>query len=66
PTGAIVHVAWDFGDGTTCPGMEGLCGGDRLRPLHCYAQPGSYIVTLVLIDEEGAVGRFSRSVAVLR
>jgi len=66
PTGTIVHVAWDFGDGTTCPGTEGSCGGDRLRPIHCYARPGSYIVTLILIDEEGAAGRFSRSIVVLR
>jgi PKD repeat protein len=66
PTGTIVHVAWDFGDGTTCPGTEGSCGGDRWRPIHCYARPGSYIVTLILIDEEGAAGRFSRSIAVLR
>ncbi len=65
PTGAIVHVAWDFGDGTTCPGVEGACGEDRLRPIHCYALPGSYIVTLILLDEEGAIGRFSRQIVVL-
>ncbi|MCX6094582.1 MAG: PKD domain-containing protein [Candidatus Bipolaricaulota bacterium] len=65
PTGAIVHVAWDFGDGTTCPGTEGSSGGDRLRPVHCYALPGPYIVTLILLDEEGAIGRFSRQIVVL-
>ncbi|MEN6368102.1 MAG: PKD domain-containing protein [Thermotogota bacterium] len=65
PTGTIVHVAWDFGDGTTCPGTEGACREDRLHPVHCYAMPGSYIVTLILLDEEGAIGRFSRQIVVL-
>ena len=66
PTGSVVHVAWDFGDGTTCPGSAGACGtAGALRPIHCYAAPGSYIVTLIILDEEGAIGRSQREILLL-
>ncbi len=65
PTGEIVHVAWDFGDGTSCPGTPGGCGGgDRWAPDHCYAGPGTYVVTLVVIDEEGALTRSTKSISI--
>ncbi|MDD5219287.1 MAG: PKD domain-containing protein, partial [Candidatus Bipolaricaulis sp.] len=66
PTGVIVHVAWDFGDGTSCPGGENTCGSaDRWRPVHCYAAPGSYTITLILLDEEGAIARLTRQIVIL-
>lgn len=65
PTGAIIHVAWDFGDGTSCPGLPGCCGdGDIHSPTHIYNVPGLYTVTLIVIDEEGALSSISRTLRV--
>jgi DNA-binding beta-propeller fold protein YncE len=47
PDGAIVRYDWNFGDGTLLPD-----GGPA--PLHVYARPGTYTVTLVVTDNEGA------------
>jgi len=56
PTGEIVHVAWDFGDGTFCPGsVDGCDGGDVYNPVHTYAVAGAYTVRLVVIDDDGAL-----------
>jgi len=65
PTGRIVHIAWDFGDGTACPEDLSSCGsGNRTAPVHEYANPGTYFVTLVVIDNEGAIGESTRSVTI--
>ncbi len=45
--GSVVRYDWDFGDGTTA-----LDAGPT--PTHTYTQPGTYIVTLVVTDNEGA------------
>jgi DNA-binding beta-propeller fold protein YncE len=45
--GTIVRYDWDFGDGTLR-----LDGGPS--PQHVYTQPGTYTVTLVVTDNEGA------------
>jgi 6-phosphogluconolactonase (cycloisomerase 2 family) len=45
--GTIVRYDWDFGDGTSAPD-----GGPT--PTHVYNEPGTYIVTLVVTDNEGA------------
>jgi DNA-binding beta-propeller fold protein YncE len=47
PDGTIVRYDWDFGDGTLLPD-----GGPS--PQHVYTQPGTYTVTLVVTDNEGA------------
>ena len=47
PDGTIVRYAWDFGDGTLVPD-----GGPS--PQHVYTRPGTYTVTLVVTDNEGA------------
>jgi PKD repeat protein len=65
PTGEILHVAWDFGDGTSCPGAPAGCGGgDRWVPGHCYSKPGTFSVTLVVIDEQGALARSVKSILI--
>ena len=65
PTGEILHVAWDFGDGTSCPGApDGCGGGDRWAPGHCYSEPGTYSVALVVIDEQGALARSMKSILI--
>jgi len=65
PTGRIVHVAWDFGDGTNCPGSAAGCPDtERWMPEHCYSGPGTYIVTLVVIDEHGAIARIQKTILI--
>ena len=48
PDGAIVHYAWDFGDGT--PGQDGA----EATVCHVYAADGVYRATLTVTDNEGA------------
>jgi len=65
PTGRIVHVAWDFGDGTNCPGTAAGCSDtERWTPEHCYSVPGTYIVTLVVIDEQGAMSSTQKTILI--
>ena len=67
PTGRIVHISWDFGDGTHCPGRSADCGeGGLLNPTHIYHTSGVYTITLVVIDEEGALGRISQTITVTK
>ena len=47
PDGAIVRYDWDFGDGTVLRD-----GGPS--PQHVFTAPGTYTVTLVVTDNEGA------------
>ena len=64
-TGRIVHISWDFGDGEHCPGRSADCGeGNLLNPTHVYPTAGIYTITLVVIDEEGALGRISKTITV--
>ena len=65
PNGRIVHVAWNFGDGTTCPGSSAGCSdSERWMPEHCYSDPGTYIVTLVVIDEQGAMSSAQKTILI--
>ena len=65
PTGRIVHVAWSFGDGTHCPGSSAGCSDtERWTPEHCYSEPGTYIVTLVVIDEHGAMSSTQKTILI--
>ena len=45
PDGAIASYAWNFGDGTT---------STEAKPVHTYAAPGSYSVSLTVTDNRGA------------
>jgi len=47
PDGSIVSYFWDFGDGTT---------GSGVAPTHDYSGPGSFNVTLIVTDNQGAEG----------
>jgi 6-phosphogluconolactonase (cycloisomerase 2 family) len=47
PDGSIVRYDWDFGDGT-------LLRDGGPTPAHVYSRPGTYTVTLVVTDNEGA------------
>ncbi|MEM8730649.1 MAG: PKD domain-containing protein [Pseudomonadota bacterium] len=42
PDGAITAYAWDFGDGSSASGVVGT---------HVFAEPGSYDVRLVVVDD---------------
>jgi DNA-binding beta-propeller fold protein YncE len=46
PDGAVTRYDWNFGDGKT------LADGGA-SPVHAYASPGSYDVTLAVTDNEG-------------
>jgi hypothetical protein len=45
PDGTVASYAWDFGDGTT---------GTGVAPAHTYAVDGTYTVSLVVTDNQGA------------
>ncbi len=65
PSGRIVYFGWNFGDGTSCPGATSGCDGAvSLKPVHCYSAPGTYIVTLVVIDEQGALSRVHKTIRI--
>ena len=63
PTGQIVHVAWDFGDGTFCPG-DGCGEGDIHTPIHIYTAPGTYTVRLSVIDDDGDRSWITRTLTI--
>jgi PKD repeat protein len=54
--GAIVGYSWDFGDGTTATGIS---------VQHAFSQNGTYTVTLVVTDDDGATDSTSATETVL-
>lgn len=50
PDGQIATYAWDFGDG-------GRLEGAQTTRKHRYKKPGTYLVTLVVTDDEGCSSR---------
>jgi PKD repeat protein len=54
PDGMIASYAWTFGDGGTATGA---------KPSHTYATSGTYTVTLVVTDNQGATGTTSTAVS---
>jgi hypothetical protein len=55
PDGTVVSYAWDFGDGS----VSGL-----KNPIHRYASPGSYVITLRIMDNAGAPSTRTQAVSV--
>ncbi len=53
PDGTIAEYRWDFGDGGT---------GTGVRTRHTFQLPGSYLVTLTAIDNEGRQATLTRTV----
>jgi PKD repeat protein len=57
PNGSISDWVWDFGDGS------GTQTGTEVQ--HSYETPGTYTVTLIALDDEGAAGSATTQVQVL-
>ncbi len=57
PGVAVASYGWDFGDGAT---------GTGVNPTHDYADPGSYVVKLTVVDSRGVSGSVTHSVTVTR
>lgn len=55
PDGRIVDWHWDFGDGAT---------GRGEYVDHAFSTPGSYVVTLTVVDNANAIARTSQTVRV--
>ena len=55
PDGKIVGYRWDFGDGKT---------GSGEKSTHIYFSPGSYFVTLTVIDDDGLKDSITKRVDV--
>lgn len=55
PDGSVASYQWDFGDGGTATGATAS---------RTYAAPGTYPVTLVVTDNDGASSELTRSVTV--
>ena len=65
PHGWIAHLAWDFGDGSSCPGRSPGCeAADRWTIEHCYSTPGTYTVTLFVVDEKGALSTARKTISI--
>jgi chitodextrinase len=56
PDGTIVSYQWDFGDGATGVGEN---------PVHAYQSPGTYTVTLTVIDSTGNTVTISKVVTIV-
>lgn len=53
PDGSIFSYTWDYGDGTTATGA---------KPVHSYANPGTYTVSLTVLDNLGLSGITQQSI----
>lgn len=60
PNGSIVHVAWDFGDGSYRAGSPSEDGVYA----HTYMAMGTYTVTLYVIDDDGGMSSVQQRIFV--
>ena len=51
----IIGYQWDFGDNTT---------DTSTNPIHLYSSPGTYVVTLIVITQQGCVDTISNTVTI--
>ncbi|MEC9283760.1 MAG: S8 family serine peptidase [Bdellovibrionota bacterium] len=51
--GYVLGVVIDYGDGTVVEAYEGV---------HTYSAPGSYVIEVVAVDDQGAMGKVQKSV----
>jgi hypothetical protein len=66
PDGSVVRWVWDFGD-PAAAAQDHLDTTDPAAgraPAHTYAQPGSYVVTLTVVDDGGRSASTSRTLEV--
>jgi subtilisin family serine protease len=52
--GDVKSLAWDFGDGTATSTNE--------NPVHVFARPGSFVVTLTVAGQNGSTNSFQQTV----
>lgn len=57
PDGSLVGLTWDFGDGSSVDGGQFVT--------HSYVDPGTYVATLTVTDDDGASGVASIDVNVV-
>jgi PKD repeat protein len=57
PDGRIVAVNWSFGDGTSAEGSD---------TAHAYGAPGTYLVSLTAVDDDGATSTTTTAIDVRR
>lgn len=57
PDGTIVNYAWDFGDGSTISGSDPVV-------TYAYTANGSYIVNLVVTDDDGLTGSVEKQITI--
>jgi PKD repeat protein len=55
PDGTIATYGWDFGDGSIASGPA---------PMHSFAAPGTFTVTLTVTDNQGAMGSASTTATI--
>ncbi|MBK7534904.1 MAG: proprotein convertase P-domain-containing protein [Myxococcales bacterium] len=55
--GGVVSRSWNFGDGNSSTAQN---------PIHTYAAPGTYSVTLTVTDNEGLTGSSTQQVTVVK
>ncbi len=55
--GTIVSYTWNFGDGST---------SNQQKASHTYETPGSFIATLKVIDDKGAIGSTNVTINILK
>jgi PKD repeat protein len=53
--GTVVGFHWDFGNGAVA---------ETRNPTHAFGSPGTYVVALTAVDDNGGTGSFSRPVTV--
>jgi len=59
PDGTIVKYVWDFGDGTTLETSEPTV-------THSYSAPGTYTVTLTVVDNDGLKSTMTAEISVAK